>query len=493
MNTWKRAVTYLIKNKVRCVLLLLVLTVISITLMFSLCLKNGVQESVQNLRETYGSNFVVKEDVKNVGERPQYDEKTIENICNSIQETEKIRDIGIEMQSLSFYYDKLEFLPGLSTEVMKIDEDPEMLKEDYYYTKVMMPYGYNKSELSHYFQTNTLELTEGRHICETDRNVVIISDKVAEKNHLKIGDHIVGEVSELIANGGDMNIILGKVELEIIGIFHANITQVTNEYTIEWEIIENLQFVDAVTMVEMTRVCDEYNNMRWIPLPVTLYFYVDNPDELETIIKRVKEREDIDWEGLTVEVNDSTYQSALVPLQTINGLAVFLFVFTLIVCVVLLALILRMWMKTRKKEMGILLSIGVGQKKIICQFLLEGFIILFIAVLLSVGVTATVSDRMGNQILEQINGAEKSRREQQEEIKERIEKGEVASEEEYMTLVDQLTVVTEVEAPEEIACNLTYSIVVTTVVMLMIVLIIVTIVSSREILKMRPKDILSSV
>ena len=246
-------------------------------------------------------------------------------------------------------------------------------------------------------------------------------------------------------------------------------------------------------MVKMTRVCDEYNNSVWLPLPVTLYFYVDNPDELETIIKRVKEREDIDWEGLTVEVNDSTYQSALSPLQTINGLAVFLFVFILIVCVILLTLILRMWMKTRKKEMGILLSIGVGQKKIICQFLLEGFIILFTAVLLSVGVTATVSDRMGNQILEQINGAEKSRREQQEEIKERIEKGEVASEEEYMTLVDQLTVVTEVEAPEELACNLTYSIVVTTVVILMIVLIIVTIASSREVLKMRPKDILSSV
>ena len=100
---------------------------------------------------------------------------------------------------------------------------------------------------------------------------------------------------------------------------------------------------------------------------------------------------------------------------------------------------------------------------------------------------------MGNQILEQINGAEKSRREQQEEIKERIEKGEVASEEEYMTLVDQLTVVTEVEAVDEIACNLTVSIVVKTVVILMIVLIIVTIASSREVLKMRPKDILSSV
>ena len=146
-----------------------------------------------------------------------------------------------------------------------------------------------------------------------------------------------------------------------------------------------------------------------------------------------------------------------------------------------------------KKRNGNLIVNRSRAEKIICQFLLEGFIILFIAVLLSVGVTATVSDKVGNQILEQINGAEKSRKEQQEEIKERIEKGEVASEEEYMTLVDQLTVVTEVEAPEELACNLTYSIVVTTVVILMIVLIIVTIASSREVLKMRPKDILSSV
>lgn len=322
---------------------------------------------------------------------------------------------------------------------------------------------------------------------------IIIPENGAKVSKIKCFQFAQQTLSKSILEGGDRDYVYCEVELEIIGIFHANVTQVTNEYTLEWDIIQNYLFVDYQTELALWELYDEINGIVDYPLRMTVDFYVDNPDELETIIKRVKEREDIDWEGLMVEVNDSTYQSALSPLQTINGLAVFLFVFILIVCVILLTLILRMWMKTRKKEMGILLSIGVGQKKIICQFLLEGFIILFIAVLLSVGVTATVSDRIGNQILEQINGAEKSRKEQQEEIKERIEKGEVASEEEYMTLVDQLTVVTEVEAPEELACNLTYSIVVTTVVILMIVLIIVTIVSSREILKMRPKDILSSV
>ena len=129
-------------------------------IVFSLCLKSGVQESVENLRETYGSNFTVKVDMKNEGGYPKYNEKTVENICNKIKETEEIQDICIEVRGLSFYYDKLEFLQGLSAEVMKIDEDPKMLEEDLYYTKVMMPYGYNRSGLSHYFQTNTLSSVE---------------------------------------------------------------------------------------------------------------------------------------------------------------------------------------------------------------------------------------------------------------------------------------------------------------------------------------------
>ena len=136
---------------------------------------------------------------------------------------------------------------------------------------------------------------------------------------------------------------------------------------------------------------------------------------------------------------------------------------------------------------------GIGQKKIVGQFIIEELIILFAAVILSVGITAAASNQVGNQILSGMNGAEKSRQERQEEIKERIEKGEVASEQEYMSLVDQLTVVTEVEAPNEITCSLTIQIVLMTVLLLVVVLVVVTILSSREVLKMRPKDILASV
>ena len=497
MNIWKRALTYITKNKGRCILLFFILAFISGVIMLSLCLRIGSQESVQELRKTYGSNFTVKRlDDMEIGvgdEWPDFTEKTVEKIIEKIRDSGSIHDICVEETGLSVHFSDLEFLSGLFT-ALESDEDwgQEEWENDYY-TKVMMPYGYSKSELSYYFQTDTLELIEGRHICETDRNVVIISDEVAEMNHLNIGDHITGELSECIANGGDRDHILGKVDLEIIGIFHANVTQVTNEYTIEREIIQNYLFMDYTTAAKMEEVYNEFNEIAGYPLEATVYFYTENPDELEEVMERVRKIEDIDWEDLRLEVNDSTYQSALTPLQRINGLSLFMLIVILIVCVILLALILRMWIKTRKKEMGILLSVGISQKNIVGQFIIEGLTILFMASILSVGITAAASNQIGNRILSGINKGEKSRLERQEEAREKLDKGEFVSEEEYMNLSNQLIVVSEVEAPDEITCNLTIPIVLMTVLLLVVILVAVTVLSSREVLKMRPKDILASV
>jgi len=183
--------------------------------MLSLCLRRGSQESVRKLRETYGSNFTVKADIKEAGEQPEFSQKTVERIIEKVQRTGKIRDIGIELIGPSLHFGNLQFLQGLFTAGLELDESQEEWDDDYYYTKVTMPCGYNKSELSRYFQTNTVELIEGRHVCETDRNVVIISDEVAEMNQLEIGDHITGELSECIANGGDRDYVLCEVDLEI--------------------------------------------------------------------------------------------------------------------------------------------------------------------------------------------------------------------------------------------------------------------------------------
>ena len=45
------------------------------------------------------------------------------------------------------------------------------------------------SSLHHYFQTGSFELCAGRPISEQDSGVVLISDKLAEKNDIRAGGH----------------------------------------------------------------------------------------------------------------------------------------------------------------------------------------------------------------------------------------------------------------------------------------------------------------
>ena len=79
------------------------------------------------------------------------------------------------------------------------------------------------------------------------------------------------------------------------------------------------------------------------------------------------------------------YESALKPLENVSKITTFLIVFLIAVCIVLLILVLRIWIGARKKEVGILLSIGETKRKIRGQMFLEGGILLLGALILQSG------------------------------------------------------------------------------------------------------------
>lgn len=57
MGVWTRATLYIKRNKRRCLLLLLILTIISSTLMVCFAVWRSSQDGIEELRKTYGSNF----------------------------------------------------------------------------------------------------------------------------------------------------------------------------------------------------------------------------------------------------------------------------------------------------------------------------------------------------------------------------------------------------------------------------------------------------
>ena len=68
-------------------------------------------------------------------------------------------------------------------------------------------------------------------------------------------------------------------------------------------------------------------------------------------------------------------------------------------CTVILLIVFTMWVKSRKKEIAIYLSLGLSKASIIGQLILEAALIAVLAGVLSFGASQKVPDLIGNQLL----------------------------------------------------------------------------------------------
>lgn len=110
-----------------------------------------------------------------------------------------------------------------------------------------------------------------------------------------------------------------EVELTVIGLFHINVEQIVSEHTVEDAIAENHIFVDNTTAEEYAACGGDPLNYLWAIFYVEdPADYVEDPAELDTVMQRARARDDINWEYFTLSVDESSYQSALEPLQSIS-------------------------------------------------------------------------------------------------------------------------------------------------------------------------------
>ena len=214
-----------------------------------------------------------------------------------------------------------------------------------------------------------------------------------------------------------------------------------------------------------------------------------DPKDLDQVLEKVQNIEGIDWYYFVLRPDDTAYQSALKPLQNMTRISLFMMAFVIVICIILLVLILRMWIGSRRKEMGILLCIGNSKRSIAGQFILEGVMILAVSVILAGGMAAGVSNGIGNWMLSGMNAqAQRVENARNEEIS---TQELPAAAEDMQAFIQQFEVKAEAEALETVDCQVTLPIVLGSAGILSLVLAVVTIFSAKEVLKLKPKEILS--
>ena len=423
-----RVIIYLKRKYKRSILLLLLLFVVSFSLSVGICVWRSISSVTHEIQQTMGTSFVVRLPTFLTQESSNYiDVKSPNGTTQKLYNGPKLDDTVIQqimrVNGITMYnanndllayphLDNLQLIKGRwSRNLQERTEHPEDYGENepiptdrvLMRTRSTEIYGNSDTSLADKFRTGAFELVEGRHIQSEDTHVALISDELAKLNYLEIGDTICITSRDGATTTDDSLAILGQPQnVKIIGIFHVNGYQPVGEHISENDITYNWVFSDLGTVKALRKANDESlygEEYKAEPQYRNVTFFVDDPDYLDEIIDEVKHLDTIDAKSYQISADDTMYKSTVAPLNSIRNLIVGFVAVIVIGCTVILLIVFTMWVKSRKKEIAIYLSLGLSKASILGQLVLEAVLIAVIASILSFGASQKVPDFIGNQLL----------------------------------------------------------------------------------------------
>ena len=251
--------------------------------------------------------------------------------------------------------------------LMKGTDEREGVSDLFYAT------GCLNSEYSPMFLTGALRLTEGRHVTEGDGGIILY-EGLADKYGLSLGDTL-GDTLE-IKNGNPDDPL---VECEIAGLFEviadgddeqATMAKPSTLYDYKDYVFVNM---DTMSAVSAPYTVSEGNGIDSVD------FFVSDAAKLESIVQEVQNISSIDWDSYYITVNNEVYERISSGISDTSTLVTTLVVVVTVVSMVLVILILSMSIRSRKREIGILLAVGIEKQAVLLQQILETCLVASVA------------------------------------------------------------------------------------------------------------------
>ncbi|MET7016679.1 ABC transporter permease [Bacillus mycoides] len=241
--------------------------------------------------------------------------------------------------------------------------------------------GVRKTALQESFKNGKSKIIDGKPITEQmkDQNVALMEKRLAELNNLKVGDKVK-------VQSGDKKEIL---EVEIIGIYETNeqamgqqappIMDPANKLYMPHSTMKKLEIDQGISSIQVV-------------------YFLKDPQNIEAFKEEAK-KSDIDFNYYKLDAHDSLYKQMIGPIENISSTSQMIIYIVSIAGAIILGLIIMLSIKARRKEMGILLSIGEKKWKLMAQFVVEVVCIAILAFGLSITTGAKISQFIGNNLL----------------------------------------------------------------------------------------------
>ena len=235
------------------------------------------------------------------------------------------------------------------------------------------------------FLSGNAFITDGRMIKEGKKDVCVISAELADKNQLEIGCKI------RFGNCRDKEDSM-TYEAEVVGIYQVNQPipsyMFGDTYRSENIVFTDLDFPEKVD----GKVGD--------PLYEKAYFKIADVNDYESVKKSVMEA-DIAWERYDLIDNNGNMNTLSANFNEMERYSRTLVWIISGASLIILFLIFQFWMKSRNREIGIMLSMGTSKIRILAQIMTEALMIAAVAVLLSFSAAPKVSGLTADYLVEQ--------------------------------------------------------------------------------------------
>ena len=241
--------------------------------------------------------------------------------------------------------------------------------------------GVNSTDNVSDFTSGTSEITDGIGITsDTADNSAVISSDLADANDLSVGDTFT--VTTTVDDTET------SYTLTIVGIYENSSTATTAQMRSNASNPQNNIYTNLTTADTMKGETDTLDSA---------IYTLSNPEDMDDFVDEVES--EIDTDSYSVTSSDEIYEQMLSPLNNISSIAQNIVILVAIAGAVILTLIVILSIRERRYEIGVLMSLGENRIKIIGQFFMELFMVTVVSLIIASFAGNFVGNALGNQLL----------------------------------------------------------------------------------------------
>lgn len=402
MNHFKRAWLSVSRRKGKSLILLIVVFILGNLIAGTFAIKQGTTRVESNLKEKLGYNATITYDYD------AFDRVDFETL--KIKE-ETIQQLG-KLPEVAFYdYALKHNIYSKSFVSYQMDHQQDRDEAD-----IIHDFAFQGVEYLDLLDTKTgrIELTSGRTFNEADLTAetypVILSDYVMTENNIRLDEVI--ELKTLLKPYSEESSKLPEINLKfkVVGSFKPvlftqspkndnwNVVEMYNRIYIPNQKLRTLRAEEAkVAEQSGIDISSQESNYDDEAYNYTDTVFVTNSEaELKTFAEQAKT---VLEDGLLIRTSQQSFEMIAAPMAMLGILAGYTLKGAAITTIIVLSLVVILFLRDRKHEMGIYMALGDHQWGVLGQVTLEVLMITLMGLTLSFGSGLMLADKISNVLI----------------------------------------------------------------------------------------------